>query len=168
MVYWDHNHLDELEMDVIFEGLPQYKKKYYLNICMEAFDDYGIYKYNDNYEDMYYHARAVVARHSSIPDDEKDDAFRIISQYLDCSAVADMTEKVLLQFPDKSKTIFCFFDDETKQRVICEIRNLIIDCHSGNYNVEYLYDKYQYVSRRLVNRCIEWVNQESQISRRYH
>ena len=35
MVYWDKEHLGTLEMEALFDGLPQYKKKYYMDICME-------------------------------------------------------------------------------------------------------------------------------------
>ena len=38
MVYWDKEHLGTLEMEALFDGLPQYKKKYYMDICMEAFE----------------------------------------------------------------------------------------------------------------------------------
>lgn len=162
MIYWDKNHLGQLEMDVLFEGIPQYKKKYYLDVCMEAFDEYGLYKYQVNYEDIFYLARAVIARHAGIPDDEQDDAFEVISRFLDSNLVAEMVEAIMMDLPAKTKTIFCCFDDMTKQKVILDLRNLMIICFKGEKSKEELEKQYPYISHKIIDVMRHWCNRRQE------
>jgi hypothetical protein len=159
MIYWDSTSLDVMEMDLLFDGLPQYKKKYFLDICMEAFDDYGIYRYPVEYKDAVWAARAVMARHASVPKEERSATFKVISTYLDCNLVADMVEAIMMELPPKTQAILCCLDDQTKQAVILELRNLMIECMSSTVPREIVMHKYPYVAVHVVDAMMDWCEQ---------
>lgn len=160
MVYWDKTQLSKCEMDVMFEGIPQYKKNYYLKVCMETFDEYGIYKFNDQYKDEIHQSLAVIARHANVPDDEKKQTFETIAKYLESNLVEQITESIMMELPPKTQTIFCYFDDMTKQKVILNIRNLMIRCREQNDSKEELFRQNPYISNKLIEACIDWVEQD--------
>lgn len=167
MRYWDKQHLGILEMEALFEGLPQYKKRYYMDICMEAFDEYGIYKYHVNYEDVILRYRAMIARHASIPKEELYTVFRVLSNYLDCNLVEDIVESIMMELPERTQTIFCCFDDHSKQKVILGLRNLMIDCLNEEQVVEeVLFDKHTFIAREVITSLLQWceIQEESAMS----
>lgn len=163
MRYWDKQHLGILEMETLFEGLPQYKKRYYIDICMEAFDEYGIYKYHVNYEDVMLKYRGMIARHASIPKEELYTVFRVLSNYLDCNLVEDIVESIMMDLPERTQTIFCCFDDHSKQKVIMGLRNLMIDClDEGQVVEELLFDKHPYIAREVITSMLQWCELQEQ------
>lgn len=164
MVYWDKQHLGTLEMEQLFDGLPQYKKKYYLDICMEAFDEYGIYRYPVNYDMAALQSRAIIARHAGVPREEQEKTFMVISKYLDCGLVADMVESVMMELPERTQTIFCCFDDQTKQKIILDIRNIMIECLKEPEPKEVLLRQHPYISRNLLEGMLDWCNRQEELA----
>ncbi|MDD5950050.1 MAG: hypothetical protein PUC39_10045 [Lachnospiraceae bacterium] len=163
MVYWDKQNLGRLEMEQLFEGLPQYKKKYYLDVCMEAFDEYGIYKYPVNYNIPILQAKAIIARHAGVPREEQEEVFSVISRYLECNLVADMVEAVMMELPERTQTIFCCFDDQTKQKVILDIRNLMITCIKGVESKKHFFEQHPYIARNLLEGVLRWCDQQQKL-----
>lgn len=163
MRYWDKQHLGILEMESLFEGLPQYKKKYYMDICMEAFDEYGIYKYHVSYDDVMLRYRGMIARHASIPGEELYSVFGVLSKYLNCNLVEDIVESIMMELPERTQTIFCCFDDRSKQKVILGLRNLMIDCLNEEHVVEeVLFRKHPYIAREVIGSLLQWCELQEQ------
>ncbi len=156
MVYWNKEHLGTVEMGQLFDGLPQYKRKYYMTVCMEAFDEYGIYKYPTMYQELFWSSKAVIARHAGIPKEDRAEVFKTISRYLKCTLIEDMVESVMLELPDKTKAIFCCFDDEMKQKVILNLRNIMIRVLQDDEPKEAVISHYPYVSKGVMTDLMDW------------
>ena len=138
-----------------------------MDICMEAFDEYGIYKYHVNYEDVILRYRAMIARHASVPNEELYTVFRVLSNYLDCNLVEDIVESIMMELPERTQTIFCCFDDQSKQKVILGLRNLMIDCLNEEQVVEeVLFDKHPFIAREVITSLLQWceIQEESAMS----
>ena len=165
MVYWDKEHLGTLEMEASFDGLPPYKKKYYRDICMEAFDEYGIYRYHVGYKDALLRYRGIIARHAGIPREERGKVFYLLSQYQECNLVAEMVESIMMVLPDRTQTIFCCFDDHTKQKVIMNLRNLMISCQTERFSEEDLLEQHHYTSRELIRDMLKWCDENASITK---
>ena len=163
MIYWDKENLGELEMDALFEGLPQYKKKYYMDVCMETFDEYEIYNYQVNYGDVSLYAKALIARHAGIPLEEQDRTFDVIGKYLECNLVAEMVESIMMELPERTQTIFCCFDDKSKQKVILDLRNLMIVCMKGKESKEELMKQYPYIAGNVIQGMRQWCNRQQEL-----
>ena len=70
VVYWVYSAVfDDADInfdsfDSLFFGIPQYKKKYYFQVCMEAFDEYGLNRFglsSDASPDEY---KQLILRHA--------------------------------------------------------------------------------------------------------
>lgn len=160
MVYWDKQNLGALEMDSMFEGLPQYKKKYYMNVCMETFHEYGLYTYPVNYEEPELYAKAMIAGHAGIPKDEMKRTFEIISEFLNCTDINDMVESIMMELPERTQTIYCCFDDLMKQQMILNIRNLMIACMKGPKSKEVLQEQFSELPLTVVNGMLLWCDSQ--------
>ena len=85
VVYWvysavfDDVDVDLYSFDSLFAGIPQYKKKYYFNVCMEAFDEYGLNRFGITSGASADEYKQLILKHAGcIPFDEDVDKERII------------------------------------------------------------------------------------------
>ncbi|MCR4716488.1 MAG: hypothetical protein K5656_04830 [Lachnospiraceae bacterium] len=128
VTYWVYSMVyeDSKSIDMLFEGLPQYKRKYYFQVCMEAFDEYGIDRFDLNIERNLRDARALIARHAGIPPTDYAILFNTISEYQNCAVVDDIVEAVMSRLPKKSREILNCYTDEMRRNMVMVVRSFMI------------------------------------------
>ncbi len=85
VVYWVYSAVfDNLDGDInsfesLFSGIPQYKKKYYSQVCMEAFDEYGLNRFGITVNASADEYKQLILKHAGcIPYDEDVSKERVI------------------------------------------------------------------------------------------
>jgi len=158
VTYWVYSMLydDCTEMDKLFDGLPQYKKKYYFEVCMEAFDEYGIERFDLNVGMNPYESKALIARHAGIPPSDFEIVFDTISEYQDCAVVDDVIEAVVNKLPKRSRDILLCYTDEMRRSMVMSVRNFMITALNSDEPREILLNRRGTLTERVCDAIMNW------------
>lgn len=149
----------ETNFDEIFGVIlsdSQYLERLHLKIYDETFLNYGLNRFGYDDKDIKVRCIKLTARHAGIPDDEKNIFFDLICNDLECQDVKRMEKEIFEALPYKTKFIFSNLDQDTRQQMIIETRNLIYDIRQGEGSRDRLLCRYPEMSVSLIDHALYW------------
>ncbi|MBQ8317555.1 MAG: hypothetical protein IJX85_04395 [Lachnospiraceae bacterium] len=144
--------------DIFWSVIPenQYMKRMYLRMYKDVFYTYGISTYDVPRIDFLPRCKYLTARHAGIPDCDKSEYYRILSN--SSSDEGHIYEEIRDKLPTRTRNILDMMDEVSRYKLLKDSKQLVQDVldidslptHSA------LIDKYPELDLNLIVDCIMW------------
>ncbi len=161
--YEDINKAGFQDVMKLINRLPQYQVKYFLNLSLEAYHEYGIDTFGKD-DASVETVSSITAMHAGMDEDFYETLFHILDDSLKYASVDELYEKIMSNLSNRMNNIFKYIDEDIRSEMFYDCRDMFIDYKINKMSSEELLNKYHFMSRRLLDACIEWckIHEESE------
>lgn len=151
-------------LGTLFKDLPQYHIRYFTQLCVTTFDEYGIstFGFDTRTIDGIF---SILLTHAGIPENLHDRVYDILDESLQIGQLHLVDAKIKNAFPKLMNSAIEYIEETNLHKIFITCRDLLIDCKIHELGKEELLKKYNCLPFKLILNCMKWCEDYEYIRR---
>lgn len=140
----------------MYQKLPQHHIRFFLELFEDTFNEYGITTFDldtRHFNGLF----SILTAHAGIPEYLHRSLYHLLDQSLLIDELNAYKVRVRNEiFLKVSSWPNQYIDEKCLWNLLNDCRNLLIDCKLNELEPNELFHKYNWLSTKLINNCIDW------------
>ncbi len=144
------------------DELPQYSMRQFFRICSRTFEEFGLNTYFPEICSKQQLCGMMVAQ-AGVSEEMAPRFCRLLDKMLDGKPIREAMEEMEMTNNEQLENVANASSYHFLEKLLLSAREVMRDCHSGQYTEIQLRQKYSITSSRLIHTCWSWAQQRSRV-----